>query len=379
MTRIDRYILAIYWRVLFICFVSLAGLMIVVDVFSHLDEFIDYGRIRGSIWRGLFDYYGPYLLSTFDRLAGVLALMSTMFVIAWLYRTNELTAILAAGISKKRVMKPILLASICVMSIALVNRELILPKFADSLGKNPQDLKGRKEMQMRPMLDQDQNVLIGGRVLLVDSREIVEPVFRLDGAAAGFIKQISSGSAVFREATDHHPRGYLMVNIHTPSDLDDRPSVWIDNRPYVLTHKDTPWLGPQQCFVPSNIDFDLLEGGNSWKQHASTRTLLARIWSDPRYYGDDVRVAIHFRVLRPIMDMSLVLLGIPIVLTRQDRHLFWVAGASISVVALFLMVVMACQAIGSTGTFLSPFLSAWLPLLIFLPFAWSKTKIAMES
>ncbi len=55
MTRIDRYILAIYWRVLIICFLSLAGLMIVVDIFSHLDEFLDYGKIRGSVLRGLID------------------------------------------------------------------------------------------------------------------------------------------------------------------------------------------------------------------------------------------------------------------------------------------------------------------------------------
>ncbi len=116
-----------------------------------------------------------------------------------------------------------------------------------------------------------------------------------------------------------------------------------------------------QCFVASNIDFDLLEGGNSWKQYASTKTLLDRVWSDPRYYGDDVRVAIHARILRPFLDFSLVLLGIPIVLVRQDRHLFWVAGTSIALVGIFLLVVMASQALGSTGSFLSPMAAAWIP------------------
>lgn len=379
MTRIDRYILVIYLRVLLICFLSLAGLMIIVDIFSHLDEFLDYGKIRGSVLMGLIEYYGPYMLSTFDRLAGILTLMSTMFVIAWLYRTNELTAILAAGISKRRVMRPILLATVAIMVFALINREFIIPRFADSLGKNPQDLKGKKEVQMRPMYDQDQDILIGGRILLVDTMEIVEPVFRLDGPAAAIGSQISAGSAVFLRADENHPNGYLIVNVHSPRDLDTRPSVWVHDKPRVLTSADTPWLGPMQCFVASDIEFDLLEGGNSWKQYASTSTLLERVWSDPRYYGEDVRVAIHARFLRPFVDFSLVLLGIPIVLIRQDRHLFWVAGASLGVIGIFMIVVMASHAIGSSGTLLTPMLAAWIPLLIFLPIGWSKTSIAMQS
>ena len=199
MTRIDRYILTIYFRVLMVCFLSLSGLLIVVHVFTNLEEFIEYGHTRGSLLRGLVEYYGPYMLGIFDRMSGVLTMMAVMFVVAWLARTNELTAILAAGISKGRVVKPIIYASLGILALSVVNRELLIPRFADSLGKSPQDLAGSRQLPMRPMFDQDQEILIGGRHLMSGTGSIEEPVFRLEGPSIVLGKQISAVSATYRE------------------------------------------------------------------------------------------------------------------------------------------------------------------------------------
>ncbi len=121
------------------------GLLIIVHVFSNLDEFIDYGNQTGNMVQGLLNYYGPYSLGIFDKLVGLMAMMAMMFVIAWLYRTNELTAILAAGVSKGRVVKPMLIATVAVFALGTINREIVLPRFANSLGKNPQDLGGKQQ------------------------------------------------------------------------------------------------------------------------------------------------------------------------------------------------------------------------------------------
>ncbi len=83
--------------------------------------------------------------------------------------------------------------------------------------------------------------------------------------------------------------------------------------------------------------------------------------------------------MRPLMDLGLILFGLPIVLGRQERHLFWVAGTSIGLMAGYLAVMMGAQAIGSTGTILSPSLSAILPILFLFPIAWVRSKFAMES
>ncbi len=379
MTRIDRYILFIYMRVLFICFMSMAGLLIVVHVFSNLDEFIEYGRSKGSIVRGIVEYCGPYLLSVFDRTAGILALMAAMFVIAWLYRTNELTAILAAGISKGRVVRPILIASIVLMIGATINRELFIPQFAETLGKNPKDLTQQREMPMRPLLDHDRNCLIGGRHIFLVSKEIGEPMFRLSGASAAFSKQVTGRIAKFQEAHEGRPQGFLVEDVRIPAGVSNLNSVYLEGVPYVLSPKDTPWLQPNQCFITSTIHFELLQGGSNWKQYSSTYNLIGRLRSDPRYYGNDIRATVHSRFMRPFMDLGLVLFGLPIVLGRQERHLFWVAGTSIFLVAGYLAILMGSIAIGASGSVVSPSLAAWIPVVAFLPFAWVRTAQAMES
>ena len=48
-TIIDRYMLRQFLQVLVICFLSLAGLYIVIDAFSHLDHFVDYADKHGSL------------------------------------------------------------------------------------------------------------------------------------------------------------------------------------------------------------------------------------------------------------------------------------------------------------------------------------------
>jgi lipopolysaccharide export system permease protein len=378
MTRIDRYLLVLYFRVLLICFGSLSGLLIVIHVFTNLDEFIEYGKIAGGLPRVLAGYYGPYLLQIFDRLGGILALLAVMFVVAWLYRTNELTALMAAGISKGRVVGPLLVASGLVVILAVINREFLIPRFADTLGKTPQDLQGKHTHVMRPIDDVDQGITIFGRDLYPTRKEISDPIFRLEGPAHVLGSQITGSVARFLPSDQHHPQGYLVEGVRSPADVHLCPSVQSGTQKYVLTPKDNPWLREDQCFVVSHLDYELLESGNHWRQYASTWGLFQRIRTDPRYFGDDIRLAVHSRLLRPALDMSLILLGLPIVLIRSDRNLFWVAGASLVLVAGFSGVVMAFQSL-AVAAILAPWIAAWAPVLIFLPWATTRCTAAMQT
>jgi hypothetical protein len=59
--------------------------------------------------------------------------------------------------------------------------------------------------------------------------------------------------------------------------------------------------------------------------------------------------------------------------------MFWVAGVSLAIVSSFTAVVMGLAAAGSSGYLISPLLATWLPLILFLPWAWAKTLQAMET
>jgi lipopolysaccharide export system permease protein len=128
MTILDRYLLRLYVKVLVVSFVSLAGLYVVIDGFNNLDEFLSYGKRHAAGTAGvLVEYYGPRLLQFFDQVAGLLAMLASVFVLTVLSRANELTAILAAGVSPARVLQPLVAASLLVAGVGAANRGVGLP------------------------------------------------------------------------------------------------------------------------------------------------------------------------------------------------------------------------------------------------------------
>jgi lipopolysaccharide export system permease protein len=148
----------------------------------------------------------------------------------------------------------------------------------------------------------------------------------------------------------------------------------------MMTPKDFDWLHAQSCFFVTNIDYEALRGGNSWQNYASTLEIISRLKAERgTKSGNDLRVSIHQRLTRPAIDWTVLLLGIPVLLSRPDRHMFWVAGVSLAIVSSFTAVVMGLAAAGSSGYLISPLLATWLPLILFLPWAWAKTLQAMET
>jgi hypothetical protein len=195
MTIIDRYLLRLYFKVLLLCLFSLFGLLVVIDLFGNLDEFVTYGKRPGSggtVWVAC-EYYSPRILWLFDRIGGMLAMVSSAFVLTLLARSNELTALLAAGISPARVMRPILWASVLVALLGILNREFGLPSIRDSLTRNAQDWLGEDARKCTPRYDLRTEILISGKSTYSKDRRIAEPIFRLPPDFAAWGPQILAG------------------------------------------------------------------------------------------------------------------------------------------------------------------------------------------
>jgi lipopolysaccharide export system permease protein len=377
MTRIDRYILVLYCRVFAVCFITLSGLLIVAQVFTNLDEFIQYGKAKGGLIHALVDYYGPALLAIFDRTCGLLVLLSAMFVIAWLYRTNEMTALLAAGISKARIIRPVLMVSIVAILVATVSRECLIPQWEKSLNRSPQDLQGGERLQsIRPTVDIDYGVLIAGRTLETNSQCIINPVFKFQGPVTELIDQIHAARAVYLPADSTHPAGYRVEGLAAKSMLTGKPSVKRDGVDYLLLPTDNPWLAADHCFISSSVEYDMLRGGSS-KQFASTAELIWRLRNQRTHYGTDLQVMVHSRFLQPWMDMTLLLLGLPLILTTRNRNVVQLVVVCLATFGLFFAVSTGFGSLASHGTLISPSVAAWGPLMVFGPIAYARARQAM--
>ena len=136
MNIIDRYLLRQFLQNFVICFLSLTGVYVVFDAFTNLEAFMSLAK-GAALMKIIAAYYGTQSLFFFDRISALLVLMSAMFTMAWIQRHHEMTALMAAGISRIRVVAPVLAASVAIILLAVINREIVIPKLKDQLAMRP--------------------------------------------------------------------------------------------------------------------------------------------------------------------------------------------------------------------------------------------------
>jgi lipopolysaccharide export system permease protein len=366
-TIIDRYILRQFAQVMVICFLSLIGLYIVIDAFGHLDHFVDYADQHGSLLKVLVSYYAYRGIAFFDRTSGILTLVAVMFTVTWIQRHHEMTALLAAGITRLRVLRPVLMAAIGVSLLAAANREVVMPAIRTHLANDTKNLGGEQQSLAQAKFDSN-DILIGGEDIVPAQQKITNANFTLPRALARFGRQLAAAEAQFLPPKDGHPSGYLLSGLSSPQQLLSQPSLMLDNTPVVLTPPGNAWLKEDQVFVVSSLSFEFLAAGATWRDFASTPEMIRELRNPSSDLGADVRVAIHGRFMQPFLDTTLLFLGLPFVITRTNRNAFIAIGLCLAVVTVFMLVVLGCQFAGTNG-WIAPPLAAWLPLIIFAPVA----------
>jgi len=369
MKIIDRYLLLQFLKTFMICFSSLAGLYIVFDAFTNIEEFLRAAERFGGLHRLLGGYYGYRTILFFDRTNALLTLVAAMFTVTWIQRHNELIALMAAGISRIRVIRPILILAVILSLTAAVNREVVLPRIANELSLMPKDLSGDQAQQMRPRYDNQTDVFIEGRTTYRNEMKIESPKFRLPPALDEYGTHLQAAWAYYKAPVEGRPGGYLLDGLVEPKGLESKPSLNSAGQPVVITPHDAPtWLRPGQCFVVSEVNFEQLTGDMAFRQFASTWQLIQALHNRSLNFGADVRVAVHTRLVQPVLDVTLLFLGLPLVVARTSRNIFKAIGMCLGVVGTFMTVSMSLQYLGA-NSLVSPAFAAWLPVLIFVPCA----------
>jgi len=358
-----------YVQVFLICYVSITGLFVVIDAFGHIDHFMTYARQQNqSLAWVLAEFYAYRAIGLFDQTSGVLALVAAMFTVTWIERHNEMTALMAAGVSRFRVLRPVIVAALLLAVLAATNRELVMPNIRDHLAIDSKNLGGKRAEKVVSRYDSQTDILLDGDEAIVAEKKIVRPNFVLPSRMAKYGKQLSAVEARYVVAEGNRPSGYWMRGVTSPKNLADKPSVVIEGQALLVTPHDAPWLAEDELFVVSEVPFELLTGGSAWRQFASTAQLVTELRSPSVNLGNDARVAIHSRLLQPFLDGTLIFLGLPLIISRNNRNPFIAIGMAVGVVAAFFIVTLGCQSLGNSG-WIRPTLAAWLPLILFVPMA----------
>ncbi len=430
-----------YWAFLkayVICYVSLVGLYIVIDAFSNLDEFSK--RAEGVVEMMLVmgRYYLIHQSGFFDQLSGVIGMMAAIFTVTFMQRNNEQLAMLAAGISTNRAIRPVLISSVVVAMITIGNQEIIMPMFAEELAKTHDD-DGERTVHVTGRLD-GKNVYIHG----VDADRASKTLFPfwaiIPKSAFGSIRDVKGVQATY--IPPDHPTaplkgGWLIRNATVRPVLEEElladsskvlclvydmkgfPKEYIPPskieaqtkaaakaapgaelpvdrlfRPhseiacftafpalpmhatiafsniYAMLDRKTD-VGRGDYFLKTSLSFQAMTRKPNWYQFATTRDLLQGLTDPSTEEGserNDVAMAVHMRLLRPVLALTLLCMSLPLVLGGFGRNTFINLGFALGNSAMFYGGIIFCQYLGGFKI-VSPPLAAWIPLIVFGTFA----------
>lgn len=367
---IDRYLLRQYAFTFVICFVSLAGLYTVIDAFGRLDDFTAPGRTLADSVATAAQYYALQSVGFFNKTSGVLALIAAMFTVTWAQRNNEMTALLAAGLPRLRVLRPVLISAVAIAILSVGLREFVIPKYRNQLITDSKHAGGEALAELAPRYDNFSDILIGGAQVAPERNTILEPRFDLPpGYADRFNESLAAAEAIHYAKSGERPAGYLLRGVTRPADIDSRPSLFTqEGEPLIVTRSGADWLKPGEAYVVSGVPLGLLISGSQWRDLAPTTELVSELSNPSIELGADARVAAHTRLVQPLLDVTLLMIGLPLVVSRGASSPYLAVGLGIAVVACFFIISLGGQALG-IGGWLSPTLAAWAPLFLFVPFA----------
>ncbi|MDB4777946.1 LptF/LptG family permease [bacterium] len=369
MKIIDRYLTFAFIKIFLICFISLTGLYIVIHLFTNLDEIVEIADATGSMKDTLLNFYGPRALEFFDRMAGILILIAGIFAIAMMQRRQELTAVQAAGVGKFRMVRPIIIASLVVVSLSVLNREILLPKFKVQLTRTAQNWDENESLGMNITKDHDTGILFRGEKLEPSQERILEPVVQLPIYLSDTISRMNARYGYLLPADKNHPAGIKLQRVTKPENMMDVPSMKIGEQVVVYSPRDYHWLKAGQCFVVTKINLQQLAFGQEDSGYESLSEMITSTKQPSQWYSRGKRIAVHSRIIRPVLDMVLLLLGLPLVIAQTNKNLLAAACISVGVILLVQVTTLGSQSLGSLSLIKSAALSAWLPAIIFIPLA----------
>jgi len=133
----DRYIIRAFLISLVICALALVSLFVVVDTFSNLSNLVerwrDTGKPVGEFLIILARMNAAMMPVVLYELLPVLTLAAAMFTIVALKRSNELTPLLASGVSMYRILWPIFLMAIVMSVLQIADKEVLIPRYSENI------------------------------------------------------------------------------------------------------------------------------------------------------------------------------------------------------------------------------------------------------
>ncbi|MFK7958975.1 MAG: LptF/LptG family permease [Phycisphaerales bacterium] len=233
MNRLDRHILFRFLTNFVLLFVIMFLFAAAIDLVLALDEFVEaadaavgenasFGARTAKLLALALDFQAPRFFQFYAFLHGMLAVGAMAFTLARMHKHRELVAMLAAGISMKRIAMPFVVGMFVLGLAQLVNQEIFLPRVAPLLVRG-HDQIGQQTLGAFPV-----DFTRDSRGTLLQAASFDPSAQRMDGVtilerddAGRTRRRITAATAEWRAAADGTDSGWV---------LQDGASVELDVR-----------------------------------------------------------------------------------------------------------------------------------------------------
>lgn len=400
MNILDRYVLGAFLRNYLISMVVLVGLYILLDIVFNLDEFTRYRDTVGpwGIVAGMAGYYGPRSVVVYSQLAGIIPVMAAAFTLMRMSRFNELTALLAAGVPLLRVAMPVILAAMAInLILQPINQELIIPRLAELIARdrNAAIVDDAGGAAVRAMPDGAGGRFDAARFHKATDAEPawVETLTFIERSDEGKVARMVAAA---RGDWDADQGLWRLVEAREVTDIIGLDPVLPQASPSPLREPGAASptaTQPGLRLTPSGRPIDTLKTtvspeeielfhsaassvgiGGSYYDLLSTRQINELLQRPGQYATAGLLRARHLRLATHVMNVILLLLAVPLVLTRHPGQLKQAAGKTLLLIGSAMGIGFVCQLLAKdppTEAMASswPALMAWLPVFIFGPIA----------
>jgi lipopolysaccharide export system permease protein len=362
MKILDRYVAKNFLVGYAISLAVLMGLRIVIDLFVNLDEFAKHSSIGAiGIAMNIMTYYGTQSAVYFRDFAGLITVIAAVFSLGKMTRNSELVAVMASGVSLKRLIMPIILLAMLMTGVLLVDQEFVIPSIANKLSLNPDEV-GADAWDRVWFLQDNKGSLISSPYFDIKTGTAESPTIITRNRPTPSTPWRVTGRITADRATYDAKGGrWLLQNgkfLASPvfgAKVLFEPIRDIDSYETDITIKDM-LIRRQSDFLSFMSWRDLM----TMTAHKTKTRDIAQILSEK-----------HFRVTGPMIDLIMLMIALPVLVCRDPRTLKSAIGVSFILTASCYLLTFICKMAAPEQTFigLHPEFWAWLPVFIFLPVA----------
>ncbi len=370
MTILDRFVVWNFIKLFVMSCVLLAAIFVILDIVDNFDDFFGKGSFsETAIIFG--KYYMFHIFPILDIFLPFLLMCAAIALLRSMDQGNEIIALMASGVSRVRLLLPLFASAFFFACFFFFFREFIIPMNLLDLVKAPEDYFRKEEaVKVCQMEDQVTGLRLSGELAYTADKKITNPIIILppDLSQKTQSLKIVAKEAFWKPAIKDLPQGFLFSNISVPSGLSSEKSLFSTKagKKVILTAADYPeHLKPNECFVATDIPFEVLQAGTSWTKGASIASLMRALSNASISFNrHQLEIEIHSRLVRPFTDIIPFFICIPLIFFRNVKNM----AKNILFGVFITFVYIGFQFVSAfLGQNLDATLSSWLHILVFAP------------